>query len=160
MNGTPPHPAWRPVEIPYPKSEARFVTRDPASDGIRVAYYWDDADDAFVGQAWFGPETLGPPGHAHGGASAALLNDCMGTACWVKGTAVLAASIAIQFRSPLPLNTEVRWRCKIDGREGRKFRTNGVVETIDGTLLAEGTGLYIEMSAEQIEDLRQRARRA
>lgn len=130
---------------PFPDTTTRFsyVSGDPESRAIRIRYFHNQATEQFAGRAWFGPEAEGPPGHAHGGSQAALLDEGMGAAAWHSGKTVLAAKIEINFRLPLPLGTVLTLWAEITKIEGRKVFTTGRLESDDGRVFSEGTGLFI-----------------
>lgn len=129
----------------WPGYGPNFVSGDAEGNRLRVHYYRRDSDGHLVGRAWFGPGTQGPPGHAHGGSMAALLDEVMGTSCWVSGHPVLAASIKIDFRNMIPLGTVATFEGWVDTVNGRKITTRGRLAGPDGTLFAEGEGLFIRM---------------
>lgn len=137
---------------PFPESGAKasFVSGRKDSQAIRIRYFARKTSGEFIGRAWFGPESEGPPGHAHGGSQAAVLDEGMGAAAWFLGHAVLAAKIEINFRNSLPLGTEVTLRVVIDKIEGRKVFVSGRLNGDDDTLYAESTGLFIEIPMEEL----------
>ena len=63
--------------VPFPEqvNQFSFISGNRESRAIRVHYYEKKSARLFAGRAWFGPETVGPPGHAHGGSQAALLDE-------------------------------------------------------------------------------------
>jgi acyl-coenzyme A thioesterase PaaI-like protein len=131
--------------IPFPGdlNRSSFVSGNRNSRAIRVRYYEKKAARIFAGRAWFGPETLGPPGHSHGGAQAALLDEGMGAAAWLSGKTVLAAKIEINFREPLPLGTVLTMRAEVTKIDGKKVYASGKLISDDGTVYSEGTGLFV-----------------
>lgn len=120
-----------------------FISGRRDSRAIRVRYFEKKAVRLFAGRAWFGPETEGPPGHAHGGSQAALLDEGMGAAAWLSGKTVLAAKIEINFREPLPLGTVLTMRAEVTRIEGKKVYASGRLEADDGTVYSDGTGLFV-----------------
>jgi acyl-coenzyme A thioesterase PaaI-like protein len=138
--------------VPFPKGHVShsYVSGRKDSRTIRVRYFEQKAKRKFAGRAWFGPETEGPPGHAHGGSQAALLDEGMGAAAWLSGKTVLAAKIEINFRRPLPLGTVLTVRSEITKIEGRKVYTSGRLESDDGGVFSEGTGLFIVIDPEAL----------
>lgn len=130
---------------PFPDAGTKhsFVSGNRESRAIRVRYFQRAQVKQFAGRAWFGPETEGPPGHAHGGSQAALLDEGMGAAAWLSGFPVLAAKIEINFRSPLPIGTVLTLWSSITRVEGRKVYTTGRLEADDGKIISEGVGLFI-----------------
>jgi acyl-coenzyme A thioesterase PaaI-like protein len=86
----------------------------------------------------------GPPGYAHGGLSAAVLDEVMGAAVWQAGHTVVVANMDINFRKPVPLHQVIKTKGYVLRREGRKVYAQGEIFLPDGTILVEGTGLFIE----------------
>ncbi|MFW5748668.1 MAG: PaaI family thioesterase [Chloroflexota bacterium] len=86
----------------------------------------------------------GPPGHAHGGSLATLLDEAMGSAAWADGYQVLAANLNIDYMTPVPLNTPLTITGRVDRKEGRKVFTSGEILLPDGRTATRGTGLFIE----------------
>lgn len=147
--------AWTQAK-PFPDADTRhsFVSGRRDSLAIRVRYFEkksaDPAASRFAGRAWFGPETEGPPGHAHGGSQAALLDEGMGAAAWLSGKTVLAAKIEINFRAPLPLGTVLTLHAGISKIDGRKVFAYGKLVADDGVVFSEGTGLFVVIDAEAL----------
>ncbi len=130
---------------PFPRvpSEDSYVSGNPQSRAIRVQYFHHAGTREFAGRAWFGPGSEGPPGHAHGGSQAALLDEGMGAAAWHSGNSVVAAKIEINFREPLPLGTILTMWTEITRVEGRKVYARARLEGDDGVVYSDGTGLFI-----------------
>ena len=85
----------------------------------------------------------GPPGHAHGGLSAAVLDEVMGAAVWYAGYTVAAANLEVNYRKPVPLGQAVSTKGYITRRSGRKIYTRGEIYLPDGTVAVTGRGMYI-----------------
>lgn len=129
-----------------------FVTGDPAGDRLRVRY--ECLPGAFAGssapaparlrgEAWFGPRAEGPPGHAHGGSMAAVLDEAMGLAVWLAHRAAVAARIEVDFRAPIPLGATVRLETEPGPTDGRKATSRARLVAADGTVHAEGSGIFV-----------------
>lgn len=148
-----PEPGWTPLTPMVARSGRSFVHGQPDDERLRVAHYRRDADGALMGKAWFGPWCEGPPGHAHGGSMAAVLDDAIGKVGWLNGHRVVAGSITVKFRNMLPLGTDATLEATVDRIEGRKVFTRGKLYASDGTVFAEAEGLFIELSPEGQEKL-------
>jgi hypothetical protein len=73
-------PGWEPFDAPaLVGGSLRFVSGDRTGARFRMRYFRDDAGH-LVARVWFGPETEGPPDHAHGGSIAAVLDEVLGLA--------------------------------------------------------------------------------
>lgn len=85
----------------------------------------------------------GPPGHAHGGASAAILDELMGLVVWAAGHKVLAANININYRKLLPLHLPLLAEARIVQVGERKIISEGKIILPDSTAAVEGSGVYV-----------------
>ena len=104
-------------------------------------------------RAWFGRETQGPPGHVHGGAMAAVLDEAMGGACWMNGHRTVAAKISVSFLEMLKLETETTVEAQIERIDGRKIYLRAKMSDTSGTPIAEADGLFIVLKDETLNKL-------
>ena len=93
---------------------------------------------------------MGPPGHVHGGAMAAALDEAMGAVCWMNGHKVVAATISVTFIAMLPIETETILDARIDRIEGRKIYTAAKLVGPAGKAVSEGEGLFIVLKEEAL----------
>ena len=128
-----------------PGHRPRYVSGEPHGDRIRVRYFHRQSDDLLLARAWFGPGCEGPPWHAHGGSSAALLDEAMGIRAWMTGKRVLAGRIQINFRAPLPLGRTFMLEAWVERVSGRKVVCKAKLLGPDGTVYVDGEGLYLEL---------------
>src|SRR5512137_2998051 len=127
---------WMPFDAPSLVGESlRFVSGDPEGNRFRVRYFRDEEKHLHA-RIWFGPETEGPPGHAHGGAVAAVMDEALGLAAWAAGYPIVVGNLNVSFRNMLPLQNEVV------SIEGRKIMVHGRLFHGE-TLYAEGKCLCI-----------------
>lgn len=124
-----------------------------SDDIVRMRLYVRETDGALVARVWFGAGAQGPPGHAHGGSMAAVLDEVLGSACWVAGYPVVAAELNTSFRTMLPLGQVLRAEAWVEQVEGRKIRPRGRLVSDEGTVYAEATGLFITLGLEQFTAL-------
>jgi acyl-coenzyme A thioesterase PaaI-like protein len=151
---------WVPIDpFPAPGPDASFVSPGPTGGRLRVAYFRRPSDGRLVGRAWFGPETEGPPGHAHGGSIAAVLDETLGAVAWAAGHPVVVASLTVDFRQLLPLGTDATFEAWIEKTEGRKIWTRARLLDPSGQLLAEGRALCVTLGDEHVEKFRAHERR-
>lgn len=111
--------------------------------GFGARFYMDD-EGKISGKVVIDTTKEGPPGHAHGGSLATLIDEAMGAACWQNGYQVLAVNLNFNYKRPVPLDTEVTITGKVVRKEGRKVHTSGAVVLPDGTVAVEGTGVFVE----------------
>ena len=142
-----PEPGWVAI-TPFPLVEGTFLFD---GERVRIAYFRNPAEPTLFARAWFGAKSMGPPGHVHGGAMAATLDEAMGAVAWMNAFQCVAATIKISFLEMLPLETETTVTAQIDRFEGRKIHVSASITNAAGRLIAEGTGLFIVLRAEALE---------
>ena len=141
-----PEPGWEPV-VPFPSAEGTFLHE---GDRVRIAYFRKSNQPELYAKAYFGQKTMGPPGHVHGGAMAAALDEAMGAVCWMNGHRVVAASLRVTFIAMLPIQTETILEARIDRVDGRKIYTRSSLTTPPGQNVAQGEGLFIVLKDEAL----------
>ncbi len=87
--------------------------------------YFRDADQHLHARIWFGPETQGPPGNAHGGSIAAIMDEGLGLAAWAAGYPVVVGNLNVSFRNLLPLEKVGTLESEVVSVEGRKIMVHG-----------------------------------
>jgi acyl-coenzyme A thioesterase PaaI-like protein len=97
----------------------------------------------------------GYPGRVHGGCIATMLDEAMGWASYHHGTWSVTARFTMRLRKAVPLNKPLVVTGWIDHDRGRFLEVRADVRLTDGTLLAEGDGLFARVRGEQAEELRQ-----
>lgn len=118
---------------------------ETASDRLTVRYFRRATDRAVLGRVWLGPASQGPPGHAHGGAMAALLDEAMGAVTYLwRGRALLTARLEVDFRHPLPVPSGALVEAQVLRDEGRKLITRATLLTAARVEVAQAQGLYVE----------------
>jgi len=129
-------PGWEAFDAPsLVGASLRFVSGEPDGNRYRVRYYKNPAQQLRA-RIWFGPETEGPPGHSHGGAMAAVLDEVLGLAAWAAGYPIFVGNLNISFRNTLPLEQVVTVESEIISIQGRKIVVHGRIcsgETVYAT---------------------------
>lgn len=148
-----PEPGWVPV-VPFPSPEGTFLHE---GDRVRLAYFRTPQRPELYAKAWFGTKTMGPPGHVHGGAMAAALDEAMGAVCWMNDYKVVAATLSVTFTAMLPIETETTLEAAIDRIDGRKIYTKARLIGPAGEPVSEGSGLFIVLKDEAVHALNQQS---
>jgi acyl-coenzyme A thioesterase PaaI-like protein len=144
-----PEPGWEPV-VPFPSPEGTFLHE---GDRVRIAYFRKPNEPQLYAKAWFGTKTMGPPGHVHGGAMAAALDEAMGAVCWMNQHRVVAATITVKFLSMLKIESETNLEATIERVDGRKVTIRSTLTDLTGHPVAEGQGLFIILKDEALRSL-------
>jgi hypothetical protein len=95
------------------------------------------------GEAIYADVYEGPPGLVHGGYVIAAFDDLLGVAQAASGKAGLTGTLEVRLRRGTPLNRRIDYVGGVTGTEGRKVFAWGRA-TLDGEVLAEATGVFIE----------------
>lgn len=112
-------------------------------DGMRLRFTYDEERDCFVCRFRLGKRYTGPPGHAHGGIIATILDEAMGKVNKLRHVVALTSTITVDYLKPVPLNKPLR----VESREVYvrwRHHTN-IAEILNqkGEVLAKSKGLFI-----------------
>ena len=119
-----------------------FVCGNENPHGIGITMFVDD-DGVLTSEFTLNKAHQGPPGHTHGGASAAILDEVMGLVVWAAGHQVVAANININYRKPLPLHQPLFAEAHILEVGERKIISAGEIKLADSTVAVSGSGVYV-----------------
>ncbi|XP_019645892.1 PREDICTED: acyl-coenzyme A thioesterase THEM4-like [Branchiostoma belcheri] len=140
--------------------ERRLFSRNIAEHGkgFEYAVFVNKREQKAVCVCQFGPYLEGPPGYAHGGAVATLLDAVMGIcAIHVTESVSLTANLNINYKNPIPLGSTALFHAKLDRQDDRKRYISAYVTSADGQVnLCEATGLFVKPTREQIEKAKNR----
>lgn len=118
---------------------------DPGNpESIGLVYRLDEETGRVHTEVRFRRRYEGPPGHAHGGAILAVLDEAMSKSAWCySGELVLAARLEIDYRRPIPLESPLPVVGWVERRDRRKIHTLGLLCLSDGQTAAEARGLFV-----------------
>ncbi|MDO9576330.1 MAG: PaaI family thioesterase [Candidatus Cloacimonadales bacterium] len=147
-------PGWKEFNLPATYGDGRsFVMGDNSGKRLTVRYFVRESDNRFFAKIFFGSATQGPPGYAHGGSIAAVLDEAMGFAAWITGQTVVAAKLCVDYKKMLPLKTIATIEAWIDSIKGRKVITKSKIYDENGTTFSKAEGLYINIPKERFRDI-------
>ena len=115
--------------------------------------------DRTFAEATYGEAYEGPPGLVHGGYVIAAFDDVLGVAQAASGVAGFTGTLEVRLRRGTPLHRQISYEAGVQSVEGRKVVTWGR-STLDGEVLAEATGIFIEPKGGHPEVMRQRMERS
>lgn len=104
---------------------------------------WVDDEGILTSEFTLNLAQQGPPGFAHGGASAAILDEAMGLVVWAAGLQVAAVKLEIDYRKPLPLFQPLRLEARLTQRDARKVFSTGEILLSNGEIAVGGRGIYV-----------------
>ncbi|RRR98412.1 PaaI family thioesterase [Glycomyces terrestris] len=115
----------------------------------------EEREDGLVGRCVLGVAHEGPPGYAHGGMSAMLLDELMGWACAAKGLPAMTIALDMRYQRPVPIEAPLLLRARVTGVEGRKITVSGSVVPEDEpeTILVAGEGRFVAPDLDRARSL-------
>ena len=128
---------------PLPKHGSCFVCGSDDSPGMGVVWYAME-DNSIFAEVTLNDAQQGPPGLAHGGASAALLDEAMGAAIWLAGYRVVSVNLNISYRKPMPLGQPFKVTAQVNEQNEKKVTAVGEIHLADGTLAVSGEGIFVQ----------------
>jgi acyl-coenzyme A thioesterase PaaI-like protein len=115
-------------------------SENPHSIGIEM---WVDDDGILTSEFTLHEAQQGPPNHAHGGASAAILDEAMGLVVWAARLKVAAVNLEINYFKPLPLHQVLTLEARITEQDERKIFSTGEIRLPNGMVAVNGRGIYV-----------------
>ena len=126
-----------------PEHGSCFVCGSENPHSLGVTWYENDNGEITT-EMVFSLAHQGPPAHAHGGASAAVLDEAMGAAVWRAGYSVVAVNLEINYKKPVPLGETMVIEARIAEVKPRKILTTSEIRLPDGSVAVTGRGIYVE----------------
>src|SRR5437762_7295753 len=90
----------------------------------------------------------GPPGHAHGGIIATVLDEAMGKVNKLRHVVALTKEMTVEYLRPVPLGAPIEvegWEISV---RGRRHTNAAEIRNQKGEVLARSRGLFIAVDAE------------
>ena len=113
---------------------------NPHSVGLT---WWVDDSGILTSEFTLNDAQQGPPGYAHGGASAAILDEAMGLVVWAAGLKVAAVNLEINYLKPVPLHQRLTLEARISERGETKTFSTGEIFLPEGSIAVSGRGIYV-----------------
>lgn len=90
-------------------------------------------------------EHEGYQGVLHGGITASILDELMGCVLQEKGIYGMTAKLEISYHYPVMTGDRLTCFAEIVNIDGRKIKVRSVAKLMDGTIVANGEALYIQV---------------
>lgn len=127
------------TQIPYHGWCFVCGNENPHSIGLT----WFIEDELLTSEFILSEAQQGPPNYAHGGASAAILDEAMGLVVWAAGHKVAAVNLEINYHKPLPLNQKMFLEARISQVDEKKIFSVGEIRTAESIITVSGRGIYV-----------------
>ena len=128
-----------------------FGCGDDNHAGLHLKFFVDEAGRVLC-RFRLAAQFQGPPGHAHGGIIATVLDEAMSKANRHRNIVAMTRHMSIDYRRPVPLENDLileGWSEKdTQSASGHKQQCSAEIRDASGTVLASATGIFIEVPAE------------
>src|SRR5260370_28075642 len=95
-----------------------FVCGPNNKEGMRLKFILDESRQTFICRFRLSKRYTGPPGHAHGGIIASILDDAMGKVNKLHHVVALTREMTAEYLKPVPLHKPLH-------AEGREVSVQG-----------------------------------
>jgi uncharacterized protein (TIGR00369 family) len=119
-------------------------------DGMHLKFAWDEEGKRFVCRFRLPRRYTGPPGHAHGGIIATILDEAMGKVNKIHNVVALTSEISVRYLKPVPLNQLLRVESYELSVRGRRHTNAAEILNQRGEVLARGQGTFIAIDPQKV----------
>ncbi len=116
-------------------------------DGMRLVFYLDEKRRSFVSRFKLAKRYVGPPGHAHGGIIATILDEAMGKANKLRHVIALTREMKVEYLRPVPLGKTLIAEGRTRSVRGRVHHNVAEIRNEAGEVLARSTGKFVAIDA-------------
>jgi uncharacterized protein (TIGR00369 family) len=119
-------------------------------DGMHLRFIYDEEGKRFVCRFRLSRRYMGPPGHAHGGIIATILDEAMGKVNKIHNVVALTSQITVEYLKPVPLGKPLRVESREFSVRGRRHINAAEILDSRGHVLARGRGTFIAVNPERM----------
>jgi uncharacterized protein (TIGR00369 family) len=127
-----------------------FACGNDNPEGMHLKFTYDAERDCFVCRFRLGKRYTGPPGHAHGGIIATILDEAMGKVSKLRHVIALTSQITVDYLKPVPLNEPLRVESREVRVRGRQHINMAEILNSKNEVLARSRGLFIAIDPEKM----------
>lgn len=136
-----------------PNSRMCFACGIDNPIGLHLKFYSDD-EGRCIAHFRPKPEHQGYPGHMHGGIISTLLDEVMGRVLTGQNVWAVTGRLEVEYHKPVPLDQELTVVGELVRNRRRVYEAKGEIRLADGTVLVEGSGVYVRIPDELVEQAR------
>ncbi len=126
-------------------------------DGMHLKFFYHRESKKFIGRFRLAKRFQGPPGHAHGGIIATVLDEAMGKVNKLRSVIALTSGMKVQYVKPVPLRQPLVVESHEVRVRGRRHINAATILDGRGQVLARGRATFIaidpvKMFAKYVKD--------
>jgi len=134
---------------PKPRKNHCFACGKDNPQGMKLNFYLEEESRRAICEFKLSRNYQGPPGHAHGGIIATILDEAMGKAARFHSAHAVTADLRIEYKKPIRVNTEIVVEGFVARCDGRQLYHEGEIRNEAGDLLARGEGRFVIIDLEK-----------
>ncbi|XP_008059636.1 acyl-coenzyme A thioesterase THEM5 [Carlito syrichta] len=97
-----------------------------------------------------GPYLEGPPGFAHGGSLAAMMDETFSKTAYLAGEGLFTVSLDIRFKNLIPVGSLVVLDVKVEKTEDQRLYMSCIAQSRDQqTVYAKSSGVFLQLQLEE-----------
>jgi len=113
--------------------------------GLRLKFFVDNGQQ-IVCRVRVPRRFAGPPGHAHGGIIATLLDEAMSKANRQFGIVAMTRQMEVDYLKPVPLMMPLQLTARHVSANGRMHRCEARIANLEGIILAQAKAIFITVN--------------
>jgi uncharacterized protein (TIGR00369 family) len=117
--------------------------------GLRLRFFIDEAG-AIVCHTRLARRFAGPPGHAHGGIIATLLDEAMSKANRARNILAMTRHLEIDYLRPVPLAVPLTLTARHTEAHSRVHHCAAQIADASGQILATGKAVFIAVNPDHL----------
>lgn len=133
-----PHPA-----IKKPRRNECFACGKDNDSGMHLKFFLDDTAREATCKFKLSRRYQGPPGHAHGGIIATILDEAMGKVNRFSNVLALTRTMNVEYLRPVPLGKQLTVVARPQSVKGREHVNLAEIKSDHGEVLARSVGTFI-----------------
>lgn len=118
--------------------------------GLQLKFVLSPTGRSYLCEFELSAQFGGPPGHAHGGIIATILDEAMGKANKLKGKVALTRRLEVDYLRPVPLDQPLVAEGSVRRVRGRAIYNHAELRNANGVVLARSRGKFLTIDAEKM----------
>jgi uncharacterized protein (TIGR00369 family) len=118
--------------------------------GLHLNFALSPDGKSYICEFELGIHFSGPPGHAHGGIIATILDEAMGKANKLKSKVALTRRMEVEYLRPVPLGRPLVVEGRVSRVRGRALYNSAELRGAKGEVLARSRGKFLAIDAKKM----------
>lgn len=123
-----------------------YVCGSDNTQGMRLKFEVDANDSVARGTFNLAHRYQGPPGAAHGGVIAAIVDEAMGKLSRLDGSVVLTAEMTVEYLRLVPLGRKILVEARPTEQRDRNYWRECTIRDSSGKLLVRSRGRFVKVA--------------